>query len=78
MPPSDPVDVANNFSDYFTNIGPSLSSKISPTNSSPNERKKKKKKSNVNVPLVMENVIIKEAVETKILISTFPGNFILV
>ena len=72
MPSSDPVDIANNFSDYFTNIGPSLSSKISSTNSSPN-KKKKKKKSNVNVPLVMENAIIKQAV-----ISTFPGNVILV
>ena len=34
---SNPVDIANNLCDYFTNIGPNLSSKISPTNSSPND-----------------------------------------
>ena len=32
-----PVDIANKFCDYFTNIGSSLSSKISSTNSSPND-----------------------------------------
>ena len=31
------------------------------------QKEKEKKKSNVNVPLVMENVIIKQAMETKIL-----------
>jgi len=34
---SNPVDIANNFCDYFTNIGPNLSSKISPTSSSPKD-----------------------------------------
>ena len=34
---SNPVDIANNFCDYFTNIRPNLSSKISPTNSSLND-----------------------------------------
>ena len=34
---SDPVDIANDFCDYFTNIRSNLSSKISPTNSSPND-----------------------------------------
>ena len=33
---SNPVDIANDFCDYFTNIASNLSSKISPTNSSPN------------------------------------------
>ena len=33
---SNPVDIPNDFCDYFTNIGSNLSSKISPTNSSPN------------------------------------------
>ena len=32
-----PVDIANNFCDYFTNIGSNLASEISPTNSSPND-----------------------------------------
>ena len=34
---SDPVDIANNFCGYFTYIRLNLSSKISPTNSSPND-----------------------------------------
>ena len=34
---SNPVDIANKFCDYFTNIGSNLSSKISSTNSSPND-----------------------------------------
>ena len=34
---SNPVDIANDFCDYFTNIGSNLSNKISPTNSSPND-----------------------------------------
>ena len=33
---SNPVDIANDFCDYFTNIASNLSSKILPTNSSPN------------------------------------------
>ena len=33
---SNPVDIANDFCDYFINIGSNLSSKISPTNSLPN------------------------------------------
>ena len=32
-----PTDIANNFCDYFTNIGQNLASKIPPTNSSPKE-----------------------------------------
>ena len=34
---SNPVDIANDFCDYFTKIRSNLSSKISPTNSSPND-----------------------------------------
>ena len=33
---SNPVDIANDFCDYFTNIESNLSSNILPTNSSPN------------------------------------------
>ena len=34
---SNPTDIANNFCDYFTNIGPNLASKIPSTNSSPKD-----------------------------------------
>ena len=34
---SNPTDIANNFCDYFTNIGPNLASKIPATNSSPKD-----------------------------------------
>ena len=34
---SNPTDIANNFCDYFTNIGPNLASQIPSTNSSPKD-----------------------------------------
>ena len=34
---SNPTDIANNFCDYFTNIGPNLAKQIPSTNSSPKD-----------------------------------------